>query len=203
MKKSDLVLSLYITCIVVSELLGSKTFTLWGVTASVAIFTYPLTFTINDVVTEVFGKERAVSFVKSGFVVLCSLFLFTLLALVLPPSSRFAATNGAYQEVFGKSLRIIVASLTAFWLSERFDILVFTKIKAKLGKRKLWLRNNLSNFIGQLFDTTLFMMLAFYQPGHLEFIVSLIWPYWILKCVFSVVETPFTYAGVAWLKKET
>lgn len=202
MKKIDLLLSLYIASIVVSELLGSKTFTLFGINASVAIFTFPLTFSINDIVTEVFGKERAVSFVKSGFVVLVFLFLFNILALVLPPSARFAATNGAYTLVFAKSLRIVVASLVAFWLSERLDVFLFVKIRQKLGRSKLWLRNNLSNFISQLFDTTLFMFLAFYAPGHFWFVVSLMLPYWVLKCSFSVIETPLTYLGVRWLKKD-
>lgn len=201
MKKIDLLLSLYIASILVSELMGSKTFTLLGISASVAIFTLPLTFSINDIITEVFGKERAISFVKSGFVVLCFTFLFNLLALVLPSSVRFLATDKAYNEIFGKSLRIIVASLTAFWLSERLDVFIFSKVKKKLGKKKLWLRNNISNFIGQLFDTTIFMFLAFYQPGHFWFIISLIWPYWLLKCGFSIIETPFTYFGVKWFKK--
>jgi uncharacterized PurR-regulated membrane protein YhhQ (DUF165 family) len=45
------------------------------------------------------------------------------------------------------------------------------------------------------------MFLAFYTSGSFWFIVSLIWPYWLLKCSMSIIETPLTYAGVAWLKK--
>ncbi len=201
MKKLDILLALYIASIVASELMGSKTFTLLGITASVAIFTYPLTFSINDIVTEVHGKKRAVSFVKSGFVVLVFLLLFTLLALVLPASTRFQPHSEAYNVIFAKSLRIVLASLTAFWLSERLDVFVFSRIREKLGTERLWLRNNFSNFVSQFFDTALFMFLAFYQPGGFGFMVSLIWPYWLLKCAFSVMETPFTYWGVHWLKK--
>ncbi|MBI2029691.1 queuosine precursor transporter [Candidatus Gottesmanbacteria bacterium] len=200
-QKMDLLLALYISAIVCAELLGSKIFTLFGVNASVAIFVFPLTYTINDVVVEVYGKTRARSFVKSGFVILLFLFTFTLLATVLPPASRFKDTNDAYNQVFNKSQRIIIASLIAFWLSERFDVYLFSKIRQKLGEKKLWLRNNLSNFIGQFVDTTIFMFLAFYTPGSLGFIISLILPYWSLKCLFSLVETPFTYLGVRWLRK--
>jgi queuosine precursor transporter len=201
MNKQDLLLSLYITSIVASELMGAKTFTLFGISASVAIFTLPLTFSVNDVVTEVYGKKRAVSFVKSGFVVLIFLLLFNLLALWLPASARFQASEPAYELIFAKSLRITVASLIAFWLGERFDVFVFSKIREKLGKRRLWLRNNVSNFIGQLFDTGIFMFLAFYEPGAFGFVLSLIWPYWLLKCAFSIAETPLTYLGVRWLGK--
>jgi len=201
-QKLDLLLAIYITAIISAELLGSKIFTINNIiNASVAIFVFPLTFTINDIVAEVFGKDRARSFIRSGFYVLLGLAAYTLLAISLPPATRFASSNQAYQHIFAKSLRIILASLTAFWLSERFDVYIFSKIRQKLGKKRLWLRNNASNFLGQFFDTTIFMFLAFYLPGSFTFILSLIWPYWLLKCLMSIIETPFTYWGVNWLKK--
>lgn len=201
-KKLDLLLAMYITCVVAAELLGSKIFTISGIiNSSVAIFVFPITFTINDIVTEVEGKERARSFVRAGFYILVGLAVYTLLAIALPPAERFT-DNAAYQTIFAKSLRIILASLAAFYLSERFDIYVFSQIRQRLGQNRLWLRNNLSNFVGQLFDTTIFMFLAFYQPGNFTFILSLIWPYWLLKCLMSIIETPFTYMGVKWLRDE-
>jgi queuosine precursor transporter len=201
-KYLDALLALYITTIIASELMGSKIFTLFGVNASVAIFLLPITFSINDIVTEVYGKKRAISFVQSGLLMLVFLLFFNLLTLALPPATRFAPTNEAYTTVFGKSLRIILASLTAFWLAERFDVLVFSKLRQRFGTSRLWLRNNLSNFLSQLCDTTIFMVLAFYKPGNEWFLLSLIWPYWVLKCCMSVIETPLTYVGVSLLKKE-
>ena len=201
-QKLDFLLSVYVAAVVAAELLGGKVFTVNGwVNASVAIFVFPLTFTINDIVAEVYGKERARSFVKSAGYILIALAVYTLLSIALPPAKRFVADNTAYTHVFGKSLRIIVASLTAFWLAERFDVYVFAKIREKLGKNRLWLRNNVSNFLGQLFDTVIFMFLAFYNPGNFWFIISLIWPYWLFKCGMSVIQTPLTYIGVRWLKK--
>lgn len=199
-KRLDIILAIYIAAIMCAELLGSKVFTAFGLNASVAIFVFPLTFTINDVVAEVYGKARAQSFVKAGFITMLFLFAFTLLAIVLPPAARFAETNPAYQTVFAKSLRIIVASLTAFWISERLDVFIFAKVREKLGQYGLWFRNNASNFLSQGIDTTIFMFLAFYRPGNFWFIVSLILPYWGLKCLCSVLQTPLTYLGVSWLK---
>lgn len=199
--KLDFLLAMYISAIVAAELLGGKIFTLSGINASVAIFVFPLTFTINDVVSEVYGKNRARSFVQSGLVILLALFVYTVLSTTLPPASRFAESNEAYKHIFVKSQRIIIASLIAFWLSEQFDILIFSRIRKKFGKKRLWLRNNLSNFLSQLFDTIIFMFIAFYAKGGFMFIVSLIIPYWLLKCGFSIIQTPFTYLGVSWLKK--
>lgn len=201
-KKLDLLLALYITAIVFSELMGSKIVNFFSlINASVAVLALPLTFSINDIVSEVYGKKRAVSFMAAGLKILIVLFVLNFLALLLPAADRFMPTNPAYIEVFGKSLRMIVASLLAFYLSEKFDIYIFSRIRKKFGKNKLWLRVNLSNLLGQLVDTSVFMFLAFYKPGNALFIISLIIPYWLLKYSFAFVETPLVYWGVKWLKK--
>ncbi len=212
MQKMDFLVGFYIFAVLVSELVGSKTFPLvdlgfMTLNASIAIFLIPLLFSVNDIITEVHGAARARSVVRTGLMMIVFLFLFLLLAINLPPSSRFAASEEAYDSIFGKSLRISFASLVAFTLADFLDIYIFSKIRAKMGSQKLWLRNNVSNFAAQLIDTTVFMSLAFYalnQPfsQNLSFLISLILPYWLLKCSMSIVETPLVYVGVKWLKKE-
>ncbi|OGK44507.1 hypothetical protein A2957_00535 [Candidatus Roizmanbacteria bacterium RIFCSPLOWO2_01_FULL_38_11] len=210
--KMDFLVALYIFCICVAELMGSKSFPIFTIgsftlSASVAIFTIPLLFTINDVVIEVYGKERARSLVRSGIFVVFLIFWAGLLFTLLPTTKRFASSEAAYDLIFIKSMRIAVASLTAFAVAEFMDIAVFSKIREKLGKSKLWLRNNASNFVAQFFDTVLFITLAFYAldkgfSDNMSFLWGLILPYWLLKCFMSVIETPFVYLGVQWLKKE-
>lgn len=192
--------------------MGAKTFpiaTIFGVklAASVAIFLVPLIFTINDVITEVYGKDRARSVIRSGLVVILLILIFSLITTALPPSHRFTS-EGAFDTIFGKSARIAAASLTAFALAEFLDVFLFVRIREKLGKSKLWLRTNLSNFGAQLIDTIVFMSLAFYAfdqsfVSNYSFLIGLIVPYWLLKCFMSVVETPFVYIGVKWLKKDS
>lgn len=211
-EKMDLLVSVYIFCIIVAELMGAKTFPLinlgfYTLNASVSIFLIPLLFTINDVVIEVHGKERARSIVRSGLLTIGLLFGFIMLAIHLPPSGRFESTEAAYDTIFGKSARITLASLTAFAIADFLDIWVFSKIREKMGKSKLWLRNNLSNFIAQFIDTIVFMTLAFYALNdpfgeNVAFLFSLILPYWLLKCSMSIIETPLVYLGVKWLKKD-
>ncbi len=210
-QKLDLLISIYIFCIAVAELMGSKTFPIltspFPLNASVAIFVVPLIFSINDIITEVYGKERARSVVWSGLLVIGLIFLFAILATYLPPSKRFLGMEKAYDTVFTYSARIALASLTAFALSDFLDIYIFSKIRQALGKSKLWLRNNASNFISQFFDTTIFISLAFYSLDkpfldNAAFLWSIILPYWLLKSFMSVIETPFVYLGVNWLKKD-
>lgn len=211
-EKFDLLIAIYIACIALAELMGGKTFPLFSVfgyqlNASVAIFVLPLIFTINDVITEVYGKERTRSVIRSGLVVILLILLFSILATHLPPSTRFQNTETAYDTIFGLSARIAAASLTAFTIAEFIDVLIFVKVREKLGQKALWLRNNVSNFISQFIDTAIFMFLAFYAfdksfNANLPFLLSLIVPYWLLKCSMSIIETPLVYLGVKWLKNK-
>ena len=211
-QKLDLLVSLYVFCICVAELMGAKTFPLvnlfgYQLNASVAIFVLPLIFSINDVITEAYSKERTRSLIRSGLVVVFLILMFSLLATSLPTSTRFSTSEKAYDQIFGLSARISAASLIAFILAEFLDVLVFVKIREKLGKKALWLRNNFSNFISQFVDTAVFMILAFYAldrsfGDNINFLTSLILPYWLLKCLMSVLVTPFVYIGVKWLKEK-
>ena len=210
-QKFDLLVSLYVFCILVAELMGGKTIPLLKLgsihlSASVAIFVIPLLFTINDVITEVYGPERTRSVIRSGLLMIFLVLLSSLFFTWLPPSSRFAASESAYDTIFGLSARISAASLTAFALAEFLDVAVFVRLKKRMGKRALWFRNNVSNFAAQLIDTVVFMSLAFYAFGtplgeNVTFLVGLIVPYWLVKCALSVVETPLVYLGIRWLKK--
>jgi len=211
-QKLDFIISLYIACIAISELMGAKTFPLFSIGnfpihASVGIFVVPVIYSINDTITEVYGKARAQSLVRSGLSMVLLFLLFSLLATHLPPSKIFLHSEKAYEEIFNFSARIAAASLTAFAIAEFADVFIFTKIKEKFGKNALWLRTNLANFISEFLDTGIFLTLAFYafnKPFGINaaFLISLIIPYWLLKCFMSVIETPFVYLGVNWLKKD-
>jgi uncharacterized integral membrane protein (TIGR00697 family) len=211
-QKFDLLVAIYICCVAISELMGAKSVPLFTIghlhlTASVALLVVPLIYTINDMIIEVYGRERARSLVFSGLVVVVLLLLMSLLATSLPPTPRFAGHEAAYDTIFRQSARIAAASLIAFAAAELLDVWVFSKIREKMGAKALWFRNNVSNFAAQLVDTVIFISVAFYAFGkpfdaNFGFLVGLIIPYWLLKCMMSVIETPLVYAGVKWLRDD-
>ena len=212
-QKLDFLVSFYIACILLSELMGSKTVLFltigsFQLSTGVGILLVPLVYAINDVITEVFGKDKAQSVVRSGLVMIFFLFLFSLLAVSLPATARFMPLEKSYEAIFTFSAHISAASLIAFAIGEFSDVFIFYKIRQRLGKRKLWLRTNASNFLSEFFDTTLFMTLVFYAlnlsfAANFSFLSGIILPYWLLKCFMSVIETPLVYVGVKWLKRDS
>jgi len=102
-------------------------------------------------------------------------------------------------------MRMSLASLASFAVSQNIDIRIFMLFK-KLSKGKnLWLRNNLSTMVSQFVDTVIFMFIAFYHltpKFTVAYVFSLIIPYWIFKVIFALIDTPFCYLGVKWLSKK-
>ncbi|MFH1972743.1 MAG: queuosine precursor transporter [archaeon] len=200
--KTDLLLAVFIAALILANILGTKITTLFGVRVSVGIFFVPLLFLITDVISEVYGKKKAKQFVIIAIVVLLMLFVMTYISILLPANTTWG-NQEAYQLVFGSSLRMIIASMIAFVLSQFHDVWSFHLLKKLTKDRFLWLRNNVSTIVSQFIDTTVFMFIAFYAISPkftVPFIFSLILPYWLFKVAFAALDTPLVYAGVAWLK---
>tara|TARA_B100001121_G_C18608030_1_gene582927 strand:- start:432 stop:980 length:549 start_codon:yes stop_codon:yes gene_type:complete len=115
-------------------------------------FTYPVAFLITDLANRSFGKEVAKKIVYLGFFVGIS---FTL----------FFSTN--FSDLI--SIRIAIASGTAFIISQRLDVLVFDKLR-----NKYWIIPPLASSInGSVIDTFLFFSIAFYATGIPWFTLAL------------------------------
>jgi queuosine precursor transporter len=210
-QKLDFLIAFYATSVVLTEIMGAKTvplFTAFGIPVSgtVTLLVLPFIYSVNDIIVEVYGKTRAQSIVRSVLFMVLYIFIFSVIATLLPADKRFAPLNGAYTTIFGLSARFSAASLIAFAISEFSDVYIFAKMREKFGKKNLWLRTNISNFASEFLDTAIFMTLAFWALNlpvlaNLSFIAGIAIPYWLLRCVMSIIETPLVYLGVKWLGK--
>ncbi len=67
-----------------------------------------------------------------------------------------------FDNVFGGSRRILLASLVAYLASQFADIAIFHLIKKRTQNRLLWLRATGSTVVSQLIDTVLIQTLAWW-----------------------------------------
>jgi queuosine precursor transporter len=201
--KTDILLGFFIASLILANLLGSKITTILGIRVSVGIFFIPILFLVTDIITEVHGKTRAKNFFYISISVLLFAIAMIYLCIIMPAHEKWL-NQEFYEMIFKGSLRMTIASLVAFILSQYHDIWAFHFWKKKTNGKFLWLRNNASTIVSQFIDTTVFMYIAFYHlaPKFTSgFIFSLIIPYWIFKIVFALLDTPLCYLGVKWLKK--
>ena len=202
--KTDILLGFFICALILANTLGNKITTIFGVRVSVGIFFIPILFLITDIVSEVLGKKKAQEFVYISIFVLIFTLIMMYVAIKMPPNETWG-NQEAFASVFSSNLRMTIASIIAFITSQFHDVWAFNLLKKKTKGKYLWLRNNVSTITSQFIDTTIFMFIAFYKINPrftASFIVSLIIPYFIFKVVFALLDTPFCYLGVKWLRKE-
>lgn len=203
-KKTGFLLGLFVACLVAANLIGLKIASFGIFEASVGILVFPVLFLITDIVEEVHGRETAKQFVYIGLACLVCIFVVTAIAVFLPAASRSFVSQEAYAKIFGTTLRIFLASIIGFFFSQMHDLWAFNFWKQKTGGKFLWLRNNASTVVSQFLDTTIFMFIAFYAISpkfDAAYIFALIIPYWLIKVLFAICDTPFCYLGVKWLKR--
>jgi hypothetical protein len=209
--KTNILYGLFVGSLIAANLMGLKVASFGFFEASVGILLFPILFLVTDIIEEVHGKEKTKELVFVGFVVLVVVLIITAIAVLLPFAER-SLVKDEYTTIFGTTIRIFIASITAFFVSQMHDVWAFNFWKKKTKGKYLWLRNNFSTIVSTFIDTTLFMFIAFYgvtltsyfDPAASEFTVeyvfTLIIPYWLVKVLFALFDTPFCYLGVQWLK---
>jgi uncharacterized integral membrane protein (TIGR00697 family) len=211
--KSKLLLGLFVSLIIAVNLLGTKITTFGVLTFSVGLFLFPFIFFITDIINEVFGKKVSREYIWIGLICQSVVLLYSLLAVNLPAATRFATQDPAYRSVFGSSIRIIIASLFAFIVSEMEDVRTFAILKKAFNSKYLWLRSGISTLISEAIDTSIFMIIAFHKlpfdvswlgikggVGYdLGFIFQISWSYYLLKIALAWFGSPIIYLGVNWL----
>lgn len=202
-RKLLLALGIYITALIGANTLGMKTMPfLWGQHLSVGIFVFPIVFLMTDVVGEVYGKTVAKWFVMAGIASTVLWILYNFVALAVPWSDTTHFAYGAYEIVFGTSVRIAIASVIAFAVAEYQDVLSFFFFKKHVKEGGFAGRATLSNLWSQFLDTVLFMVIAFYGIMPTAMLVSIIFTWWLFKVAMGIVYTPLAYLGIKILREK-
>ena len=128
----------------------------------------------------------------------------------MPWGERALWAKESYNQIFGVSARISIASLVAFAIAEYQDVVAFFFFRRKIGTKLFGLRSILSNLWSQLLDTTIFMSVAFLGikigglniPGiySLETLPLLIIPWWLYKVTMGAFYLPLSYLGLRLLR---
>lgn len=169
---------------------------------SVGILPYPLTFLVTDILSEVYGKRRANQVVLVGFVASVLVIGIVSLALAFPALS-FGATDTAFDAIFGKTWRLITASMVAYLIAQLVDVQMFHFWKKLTKGRHLWLRNNASTIGSQLLDTIIVITILFWDDPTVTdgAIFGMIRDGWIFKMLCALADTPLIYAAVALFRR--
>lgn len=117
-----------------------------------------------------------------------------------------AVMDNAYQTLLGQNWIFVIGSLSAYLVSQSWDVAVFHAIRdryiAKHGSTKggRWLWNNGSTITSQIWDTVIYAVISFgfglgwvhTHEGRMQLIGIIIGQY-LLKACLALLDTPFFY----------
>ena len=199
MKKNEknllLLNGIFVTSLVISNVMSSKIVALGSLTVPAAVVAYPLTFLMTDVIGELWGKAEAGRTVRLGFI--CqALSLLLIAAGMALPVAPFADNQASFTAVLGSTFRVVAASMIAYLCSQTWDVWVFHKVRDRYIARHgsvrggRWIWNNLSTMTSQMIDTAIFILLAFW--GEVPNILTMILSQYLVKLIYAALDTiPF------------
>ncbi|WP_376789742.1 queuosine precursor transporter [Thermoflexus sp.] len=209
----DLVMALFVTVLIVSNIASSAKIVDWGVSLfgvrlafDAGTILFPVSYIFGDILTEVYGYRRSRRVIWTGFACLTLSALILWIVRILPGDPEWERTAGqrAYEAILGgmSTGGIVLASLLGYWSGEFANSFTLAKMKILTHGRYLWTRTIGSTLVGELVDTAVFVGIASLTgvfPWSL--FVTLVLTNYLFKVGVEAVMTPVTYLIVGALKR--
>jgi queuosine precursor transporter len=209
----DLIMTLFVTVLVVSNIASSAKIVDWGVSLvgvpmafDAGTILFPVSYIFGDILTEVYGYKQSRRAIWAGFFCLALTAVIFWIVGRLPGEATWQgyAGDAAYNAILGgiSSGGIVLASLAGFWTGEFTNSFVLAKMKVLTNGRWLWMRTIGSTLVGELVDTVVFVVVASsFGVFPWSLFSSLILTNYLFKCGVEAIMTPVTYLVVNFLKR--
>jgi len=159
-----------------------------------AVLLFPVTYILNDCVTEVYGYRKArfviwMAFVLSAFVAIMAQLVCWLPAPVQEDSRPVAE---AFNSLFAMVPRTTVASLFAFFVGSTVNAWIMSRMKVSSRGKGFGWRAILSSLGGEAADSLIFFPLVFWGVLSLPAAVQLAVTQICAKVLYEIVALPLT-----------
>ena len=172
----------------------------WAYTEGSILFAS--TFLATDFLSERYGKKMASKAVTIGVFANIVLIVFTQYSLLYGSTPWTADVADAFKSVFTISLRVTISSVVMYYLANQADVLLYNLIKEKTNGKHMWLRNNVSTILCNCVENFFFMFGAFLgvEGYSVANIIEMILTTSAVEAVIGLLDTPFLYLGMRWIK---
>ena len=194
-----------IVCLITSNFFVPR---LWQVAGlplqlSGAVLLFPVSYILNDCLTEVYGYRKArlviwLAFLLSAFVAVMAQLVCWLPA---PLQESSLPVADSFNSLFGLVPRTTVASLVAFFVGSTVNAWVMSRMKLSSHGRLFGVRAILSSVAGELADSLIFFPVVFWGvlsgAAALQLAVTQV----CAKVLYEIVVLPLTAWAVRRLKQ--
>ena len=187
--------------IVLGNLQGGKVsdLTVFGYTFTVSMgaIMYSGIYFATDLINEKYGRPAANEAVILGAIANVVVMLTLVLSTYYLPSEIAKSSDEVHEAISILALYspiFVIGSLSAYLISQTFDVWLFHKLKTITQGKYLWLRNNVSTLSSQALDTFIYTF-VWVLAGELSFVVAfgIALTKYIFKIFIALIDTIFIY----------
>jgi uncharacterized integral membrane protein (TIGR00697 family) len=184
--------SVYVAASLIANIMSIRAVSIFGWAVDAGTLTYPLTFTVRDMIHKVGGITAARTAIVVTALLNVAMVVCLKIAAILP-ADMTVGPQKEFGRVLGTTWRIVAASVLAQLVAELADTEVYQRFVDRFGHRVQFGRVLASNAISIPIDSVLFCVVAFggVFPASVvwEIIVSNI----VIKALASFITAPTIY----------
>ena len=194
-----------IVCLITSNFFVPR---LWQVAGlplqlSGAVLLFPVSYILNDCITEVYGYRKArlviwLAFALSAFVAVMAQLVCWLPAPLEEGSKPLA---DSFNSLFAMVPKTTAASLVAFFCGSTVNAWVMSRMKVNSEGRAFGLRAILSSLGGEVADSVIFYPIVFWGLMPLAAVLKIALLQVCVKIAYEIIVLPLTTVLVRRLKK--
>ena len=197
MELYPIITALFCGCLIISNILASKTFSLYDIILPCGVVIFPLVYIVGDVLTEIYGFTLAKRTIYLGFIINLIAVIAYQIAIFLPGTDL--ATSNAFSIILGSTPRILVASLISYLVGSYVNA-YFMKILKDRYTEYLFARCSISTLFGEGLDAIIFITIAFAGLMPNEVLITMIICQGAFKIIYEIIVYPITRTVINWIK---
>ncbi|MBO4905553.1 MAG: queuosine precursor transporter [Bacteroidaceae bacterium] len=189
----------FCVCLILANILATKQIEFGFLNLTTGVLVFPISYVVNDCITEVWGYQRAKLIIWTGFVMN---FMFVLLAYLadLIPGAPYWQNAEGFHALFGLAPRVALASFAAFLVGSFLNAYVMSRMKLRHKGRHFSARAIASTVVGELADSLVFFPIALGGIVPTQNLGLMVVSQVVVKTLYEVLCLPLTIRAVHWLK---
>ena len=189
----------FVVCLLLSNILAAKMLAIGKFSITAGTLVFPISYIINDVLSEVYGYKKTKNIVLAGFILQLFMIIVFAVAIYLPAPAWFENSD-EFALILGSTPRIAVAGLISYLFGSLVNAKVLVKMRDK-SEKYFGIRAVLSTLFGETVDSMIFVPAAFFGTMPNKEILTMILSLITLKTLYETVFLPITYQVIKRVKK--
>lgn len=186
-------------CLIASNLFEIKIFAAGPLTLTGGLLIFPISYILNDCVTEVYGFRSARFAIFTAMAMNVFVVAVAQVVRILPPAG-FWDGQQSFDYIFAADLRITAASMAAFLCGSLVNAGIMDKMRrSSLDGSGFGWRAIASTLAGESVDSLVFFPIAFMGVGFRNMLVMMVTQI-VLKTMYEILILPVTANVVQWLR---